>query len=198
MKTPGGCLKILLVIFLVTLAIGFGSFYGRKFIDRYQRPWAYSTTEPLLIGRWHGNFRDPDGIAKQLTIDLFEPESDDERWKRAFRSGKRRRRSSASQRSFDGKATVIGPAGREEYEVWGHVDKEDYHRVELDLIADEKKMLTRPNFYVNDVTKGQWNANKMSCLLTFSYRRPDGSSFWNSADPRYSKKINLTLDRLNR
>ena len=52
-----GCFSILALLAVVSLVFTGIKFYGGKFIDRYQRPWAYSTTEPLLIGKWRGRFQ---------------------------------------------------------------------------------------------------------------------------------------------
>ena len=79
MARSKGCLLIAGIIVLAGLTFTGIKFYGGKLLDQYERPWAYSKTEPLLVGRWKGQFRDPDGVVKviDLTIDLLE--TDEER-----------------------------------------------------------------------------------------------------------------------
>lgn len=195
MKKRSGCLYNLAVIAIVTLAIGAVVFYGGKFIDRYRRPWAYSETEPLLVGRWRGDYKDPDGIAKTLDLEIFLPETDDERWGNTFRR-RRRHRSRRSHTSFTGKATVISRLGREEYEIWGHVHDDNYHQIDLTFSADEKKPLRVNNFHIHHAEQSHWQDDELTGTLLFVYRRPDNSSYSDSADPRYDKRVPVRLVRV--
>lgn len=197
MKTSRGCLYSLVIISLIVLIFGVVRFYAGKYFDRSGRPWAYSETDPLLIGRWKGAYQDPDGIGKTLTLDLFEPEPDAKRWNKAFSTRRRRgRHRSPSKRSFDGKASVVSRLGREEYEIYGSVDEDDYHQIKLSFRTDNSKNFATPNFYLFAIEETHWQGNDMTGKLMFSYRRKDGSSFWSSGDPRFSKRVPISLKRV--
>ncbi|WP_157634644.1 hypothetical protein [Spirosoma panaciterrae] len=199
MKKPRGCLFSLALLLLVLLGLGVLSFYGSMFFDRYQRPWAYSTSAPLLVGHWKGQYVDPDNIAKTIELTIFDPEPDAKRWSRAlsFRGRRKgRRRTGASKRSFDGQAIVVSRLGREMYAVNGSVDKDDYHRIKLTFDTETSRNFEKPTFYLLFGQDGRWYNNELTCKLDFSYRRKDGSSFWSSADPRFGKQTRLTLHRV--
>ncbi|QIP12648.1 hypothetical protein G8759_08440 [Spirosoma aureum] len=195
MKKPLGCLTVLAGLFLIGLVWGGIRFYGGKFFDRYQRPWAYSDTEPLLVGHWQGSFNDPDGLSKNLTLTIDVPVTDDERWNKAFK--KRRRRSRSNKQAFDGLATVTSKLGREEYRINGSVNKDDYHLFTMHFGPVDAKYHVVPNFYINDIEQGRWETDAMTLTLRFSYFQKDGSSYSNSADPRFSKNVTVTLHRGN-
>jgi hypothetical protein len=42
---------------------------GSYFVDFYWRPWAYSRDKnaKLFVGKWAGQFQDPDGVSKEMT-----------------------------------------------------------------------------------------------------------------------------------
>jgi hypothetical protein len=196
MKKPFGCLSVLLVLALLSAGIYYAKFYGGKYLDQYQRPWAYSTTEPLLVGRWRGQFRDPDGIAKTLDLQIDLPETDDERWAKAAR---RSRRDRSNKRAFDGTATVTSKLGREDYEIYGAVDRDNDHQFSLHFQTVDGKFPLGPNFYVNITEKkdNSWSGNQLKTTLRFAWHRRDGSSFSDSADPRYDRTANVVLTRVN-
>ncbi|WP_080054959.1 hypothetical protein [Spirosoma aerolatum] len=198
MKKPRGCLSSLIMIILAVLVLGVLSFYGSKLFDRYQRPWAYSTSGPLLVGHWKGQYVDPDNITKTIELTIFDPEPDDKRWSKAVSfHGRRkgRRRTGSSKRSFNGQAIVVSRLGREEYEISGSVGKEDYHQIRLTFHTETSRNFDRPAFYLLFGQNGRWHNDELTCTLEFSYRRKDGSSFWNSADPRFGKQTRLILHR---
>lgn len=191
-----GWLPIIALLIVASLAFTGISFFGGKFLDHYQRPWAYSTTEPLLVGRWRGQFRDPDGIQKTLTVQIDLPETDDERWAKA---GRRKRRSRANKRAFDGTATVTSRKGQENYEIHGAVDRDNDHQFSLQFGTVDGQYPVAPNFYVNVTEKegNRWQGDQMNLSLRFAWHRRDGSSYSNSADPRFDRLVPLTLTRIN-
>ncbi len=196
MKKTQGCLVLVVGLILVGVLFTTIKYYGSYFWDLYQRPWAYSrdANAPLLVGKWQGRFIDPDGVAKKLALEIFVPTTDEERWEKAGRKSRRRRGSSA-RRNFEGVAWVESKLGNESYELWGGVNKDDYHLFTLDFITDETKMVPINNFYINDSNPNNWRDDSMTLTLSFSYRRPDKSSFWSSSDPRFDKKVTVTLIR---
>ncbi|TAE33587.1 MAG: hypothetical protein EAZ91_02960 [Cytophagales bacterium] len=191
-----GCFVFLAVLIVAGLAFTGVSFFGGKFLDRYQRPWAYSTSEPLLVGRWRGQFRDPDGIQKTLTVQIDLPETDDERWAKA---GRRKRRSRTNKRAFDGTATVTSRKGQEDYEIHGAIDRDNDHQFSLNFGTVDGQYPIGPNFYVNISEKeaNRWQDSQMNLRLRFAWHRRDGSSFSNSADPRYDRTADVVLTRMN-
>lgn len=198
MTNRRGCLPILVILLLSGAAFMGVRFYGGKFIDRFQRPWAYSTTEPLLVGTWRGTFRDPNGMTKTLTLQIDLPETDDERWDRAGRRTRSKKRG-RNKRVFDGVATVTGPRGQEPYTLYGRVNDDDWHRLEtIQFSTPDGQQTMRQNFNLHSaVAGGQWTTDRMTLRLAFTYTTPTGSAFWNSADPRYEHKAALTLTRTN-
>lgn len=189
-----GCFLFLAILIVASLAFTGVSFFGGKFLDRYQRPWAYSTTEPLLVGTWKGQFKDPDGISKTIVIQIDLPETDDERWAKA---GRRKRRSRTNKRSFDGTATVTSRKGQEDYEVYGAIDRDNDHQFSLNFGTPDGKYPITPNFYVNDTAPGNsWSGDQLKTTLRFAWHRPDGSTFSSSADPRFDRVASITLERI--
>ncbi|GAB3998072.1 hypothetical protein GCM10028807_44800 [Spirosoma daeguense] len=93
-------------------------------------------------------------------------------------------------------ANVVSRLGREEYELSGSVGKDDYHQIRLSFTADEKQPLNVMNFYISHTEQGHWQNDELSCLLNFSYRRPDNSSYSSTADPRFSKQVSIHLARV--
>ncbi len=189
-----GCFLFLAILIVASLAFTGVSFFGSKFLDRYQRPWAYSTTEPLLVGSWKGQFKDPDGISKTIVLQIVLPETDDDRWNRA---GRRKRRSRTNKRSFDDTATVTSRKGREDYDVYGAIDRDNDHRFSLNFGTPDGKYPITPNFYVNDTAPGNsWTGDQLKTTLRFAWHRPDGSTFSSSADPRFDRIASITLERV--
>jgi hypothetical protein len=174
-------------------------FYGGYAYDLYKSPWAYSlkkNSNTVLVGSWKGEFTDPNGIKKQLYIRIDEPISYWERWDEAIIYKKRRRSSSNNAgRFFDGSATVKSKLGLEEYTVSGHVNEDDYHQFNLHFSPVDEKKRVLPNFTLFDSTPNLWQGNDMNATLKFAYHKADGSSFWDSSNPKYSAKIACKLGR---
>ncbi len=188
---------LLLLGMLVLLSWGVYEckYYFSYWQDLRDRPWAYSTDKnaKLLVGRWEGAFKDPDGISKTLEIEIFEPITEEERQEKASR--KSRRRSRENKQGFEGKAVAMSRLGTENYEIYGSVKKEDFHQLRFNFRPQDEKKRVLPNFTLVEAKEGAWQNDELQLSLTFSYHKADGSSFWNSADPRHDKKAETTLIR---
>ncbi len=185
----------LLLIWLLFVGV---KFVGGYWYDLYQSPWAYSrdAQKKLLVGKWEGSFVDPNGVKKHLTLIIAEPTTDDERWEKAFSFKKYRSSNSRNSKYFfDGTATVKSELGLEEYTVSGHVNEDDYHQFNLHFSPVDEKKRVLPNFTLFDSTPNSWQGDDMNATLKFAYHKVDGSSFWNSSDPKYSAKITCKLVR---
>lgn len=197
---------IKLLLFLgVLAALSWGmyecKYYYSYYTDLKDSPWAYSRDEnaPLLVGKWQGTFQDPDGVQKNIEIEIVEPTTDEERSEKASRRSRRRSGlgSRSDKRGFDGFATVNSQLGKEEYEIYGAVEKEDFHQLHFNCRPKDEKKRVLPNFTLGEAKNGVWQNNELKLTLNFSYHKADGASFWSSADPRFDKKVTVTLMRQN-
>ena len=195
---------IKLLLFLgVLAALSWGvyecKYYYSYYTDLKDRPWAYSRDEnaSLLVGKWQGTIQDPDGISKTIELEIVEPTTDEERSEKASRRSRRRSGlgSRSEKRGFDGFAAVTGKLGKEEYEIYGAVEEEDFHRLHFNFRPKDEKKRILPNFTLGEAKNGVWQTNELQLALSFSYHKADGSSFWSSADPRFDKKVIATLIR---
>jgi hypothetical protein len=165
--------------------------------DYQERPWAYSAdqTAKLLVGRWSGHFVDPDGIDKSIQLEIFEPTSVEQREKRSAHRSRQSHVRGRDTRSFEGIATVSSRLGQEHYLIAGSVGERDYHQLRIGFRAEDESRRIRPNFSLNLTESGSWSGDEMSLRVSFAYFRADGSSFSDSADPRYQHLAALTLKR---
>ena len=197
-----GCLPYLLIGALLSWGVYECNYRFSYWQDLQARPWAYSKDKnaKLLVGKWQGSFSDPDGIAKSISLEIFEPLSDAERRKKASGRHLRRTRgglgSRKDKRLFEGMATVSSRLGQEEYTLYGSVNEADYHQLQqitFGAVDETKRIL--PNFVLNLTQTGQWSDDEMKLKLTFSYLQANGSSFSSSADPRHDYIATLVLKR---
>lgn len=192
---------LLLIGVLVLLSWGVYEckYYYSYYSDLKDRPWAYSEDKnaKLLVGKWNGSFKDPDGVQKTLVLQLFEPVTEEERKEKASRYLRNRRGSGSreNKRAFEGVAEVKSRLGKEDYEIYGSVKKEDFHHLSFNFRPQDEKKRVLPNFTLTKAKEGTWQNDELLLTLTFSYHKADGSSFWNSADPRYDKTAKTTLIR---
>ena len=174
-------------------------YYYSYYADLKDRPWAYRRDEnpKLLVGKWKGAFQDPDGVQKTIELEILEPTTDEERKKNAGRRSRRRSGlgNQSNKQGFDGFATVTGKLGKEEYEIYGAVEKKDFHHLHFNFRPRDEKKRVLPNFTLSEAKNGVWQTNELQLTLSFSYHKADGSSFWNSADPRFDKKAAVILTR---
>jgi hypothetical protein len=190
-----------LIYAVLLLLISWGVYqcsYRYSFWRDYQeRPWAYSADQKakLLVGRWQGRFVDPDGIEKSIDLEIFEPTSEEQRKQRAGHRSRRSHVRTRDTRSFEGTAKVASRLGEERYIVAGSVGEQDYHQLKIGFRAEDEALRMRPNFCLNLTESGNWAGDAMSLRVSFAYFRADGSSYSDSADPRYEYVAVLTLKR---
>ncbi|MES2517856.1 MAG: hypothetical protein V4585_07095 [Bacteroidota bacterium] len=199
MKNRSKVIFVIIGLIIFWLGIILVKYYGSYWYDLYQSPWAYSqnTNEKLLVGKWKGDFTDPDGVKKYLDLTIIEPTTNEERWEKAFTFKKRRRGISRNLNNiFDGTASVKSRLGVEEYTVSGHVIEDNYHQFSLHFSPVDEKKRILPNFTLFDSTPSSWQNDEMNATLKFAYHKADGSSFWKSSDPKYSAKIACKLNKL--
>lgn len=203
-KNRGGfCLLVILLLALLSWGMYECNYRFSLWQDYQQRPWAYSKDKnaKLLVGKWEGQYTDPDGINKSLSLEVFEPLTDAERRKKAGRKYRHRTRGGLGgrkeKRLFEGNATVISRLGKEEYQLYGSVAEEDYHQLsKVQFGAKDEATRLQPNFALNICESGTWNEDQMTLNMGFSYFKANGASFWDSADPRYSKIVRIELHRV--
>jgi hypothetical protein len=195
----------ILLILAVLVGLSWGVYECRYYLsywnDLRQRPWAFSrdTTAPLLVGTWQGQFRDPDGIQKTITLTIHSPLTDDERAEKASRRVRRRSGlgSRGSRHYFDGEATVSSSKGTEHYDLHGNVATDDGHLLQtVHFGTPDGTPQLRRNFGLQSARDGgQWQADRLMLTLAFSYTTATGSAYSDSADPRYSRTASVQLNR---
>jgi len=198
-KKTTGCVLVLVIGACLSFGVYKCKYYYSKWSDNRDRPWAYSSDQgtKLLVGKWEGSFQDPDKITKEIKLEIFEPVTEAEREANASkRSRKRGGIRTKDKRSFDGLASVKSKLGTEEYELYGAVDKTDYHRLYFNFrpVDEDKRVL--PNFLALEADEGEWKDDQLTVTLSFAYHRKDGSSYSDSADPRHEMKVRTTLKRI--
>ncbi len=188
--------KLKLVIIGV-LAFGLlgrvGCYYVNKKYDTVRRPWAYSDdpNKPLLVGKWQGSVTDPDGVLHKVEMEIVEPMSDEERQKRFSRRRIKRDRSSST--FFDGTATLESNNHRASCEIWGGLDDPEGHQIHFQFRPVDD--VHPPGFNLN-LAEGTWKEDTLDLQVNFAFFRPDGSSFSDSADPRFEQKGKLVMSRI--
>jgi hypothetical protein len=195
--------KGLLILLISAVAISWGvyecKYYYARWSDYRNSPWAYSRDQnaKLLVGTWEGKFTDPDKIDKTIRLEIFVPRTDEERKAKAGRRWKRASYSSRNKNTFHGLATVNSRLGTEVYDITGAVEKDDIHRLHFSLGAADEQKRVLPHFALLQATEGEWNDDYLTLTFSFGYKRPDGSSFYSSADPRHAVKARVKLSRTN-
>jgi hypothetical protein len=189
------------IFFLAILVLSSWGIYQCKYYFSYWRdlqdkPWAYSGDKnaKLLVGKWKGDFTDPDGVKKNIEIVIPEPTSEEEREHDASRRSKRKR-SRNNKQGFDGTSVVVSKLGSEQYEIYGSVGKEDFHQLHFNFRPEDETKRILPNFTLIEAKEGNWQDDELKLTLHFAYHRADGSSHWNSADPKHNKTSIITLKR---
>lgn len=200
-KGTGRCLLFFLVLALLSWGMYECNYRYSLWRDYQTRPWAYSKDKEakLLVGKWQGQYKDPDGVVKAISLEIFEPLSDAERRKKAGRSHRRRTRGGLGARKdkrlFEGIATVTSRLGQEDYQLYGSVGEEDYHQLKMQFGAKDEATRLQPNFALNLTESGHWNGDEMTLQVRFVYFKADGSSFSDSADARYDYVATVVLRR---
>jgi hypothetical protein len=123
-------------------------------------------------------------------MEIFVPETDEKRWKRATR-----KRSSKARRDllfFNGLAVVTAHGQRDSCELWGGLEDAQGRNFHFQMAPLNGRHAKGFNF---NLLKGNWNGNTMELEATFVWIKPDGSSFSDSADPRYETPGYLKMQR---
>jgi hypothetical protein len=186
-------IKLLIIGLVASVVLGkIGCYYFDKKYDTYRRPWAYTSdpTKPLLVGKWQGACTDPDKVVHRVQMEIFEPLSDEERWK--LNSRKRKKRNRSSRTFFDGTAVLTTNGKRDTCELWGGLDKADGNYIHFQF--SPVNGVHPPGFNLN-LLEGKWQENTIDLSVDFAWFRPDGSSFYSSEDPRHDMKGKLLLTR---
>lgn len=200
-KNRGRCLLFFLGMVLLSWGVYECQYQYSYWRDYQTRPWAYSKDKnaKLLVGEWEGSYTDPDGIAKSISLEIFEPLSDKDRRKSAGRHKNKRTRgglgSRKDRRLFEGVATVTSKLGQEDYVLHGSVSEDDFHQLNVQFGAANEATRLQPNFALNLSESGQWQGDELTLRMGFAYFKADGSSFSDSADPRYDHISTLALKR---
>ncbi|MEO6286315.1 MAG: hypothetical protein ABIN80_26250 [Dyadobacter sp.] len=198
-KKTGGCLLLL----VIAVALSWGGYeckyHYSKWSDYRNSPWAYSddAEAKLLVGRWEGSFVDPDQVKKTISLEVLAPLTDEERGEKASKRWKKASYSTRNKNRFDGIASVTSKLGTEQYEINGHVEKENMQKLSFGFQPVDEKKRILPNFTLFEAKNGTWDMDKLTTTLNFSYHWADGSSHWNSADPRHAKQVTVNLKRVS-
>lgn len=130
-----------------------------------------------MVGTWRGTFTDPGKVTKTIELEIFIPETDSTRWARASRArrGKHRRKYDSKQ-AFDGIATITSRLGKEEYEIYGSVAREEDHQFKFNFSSMDEQRRILPNFLPQSNRAGSWRADAMEIALLFVHVRADGTS----------------------
>lgn len=187
-------IKVLIVGLITMFLLGrYGCYYADKKYDTYRRPWAYSSdaSKPLLVGKWKGSCTDPDYLVHQVEMEIFVPTTEEERWKRL--NQKRPKRNRSSRTFFDGMAVLEVNGQRDSCELWGGLDKADGHKIHFQFRPLSN--VHPPGFNLN-LLEGEWKGDQIDLKVDFAWFRANGSSFYDSADPRHDKQGQLILHRV--
>ncbi|GGB96134.1 hypothetical protein [Dyadobacter sediminis] len=183
------------LIFVCVITLSYYGFIRWK--HKYDRPWAYATDHaaPLLVGKWQGRFNDPDGISKQIDLDITEPEVDDDILNQSKSRGRRGNRSL----NFTGSAVITSRLGTEKNRLEGKLATPEGHEIAgLNFIPVNEKEQIRESFNVADTEPdGLWQGDSIQLKLVFNYITKTGSAFSSSGDARFHKHAPVTLYRKN-
>lgn len=187
--------KLLFIIGLVAIVLTgrYGCYYLDKKYDTYRRPWAYSSDpqKPLLVGHWQGKVTDPDNVVHQVQMEILVPITDEKRQERFFQ--KRIKRDRSSRTFFDGLAVLETIGHRDTFELWGGLNAPDGHKIHFQFRPVNGVYPTGFNL---NLVEGIWQEHTLDLEVVFSFFKADGSSFSDSADPRYDQKGRLLMKRI--
>lgn len=175
-----------LLLLLLLLAAVFGIYQLKYYLsyasDLRSRPWAYSSDPDakLLVGKWHGSFTDPAGVAKKISLEIDLPVTEEERAQRASRVRRRQGLRSTSKKAFDGSAIVTSRLGEERYYVYGAVDENDMHQLSLHFSPEDEAKRVLPNDTLREVPAGRWEGDRLE--LTLAFTRQDAQGFSSTTD----------------
>lgn len=193
-------MKKTVLFILIGVGISWGiyecKYASTHWMDAKERPWAYSSqpNARLLPGLWKGVVKDPDGLIRDVVIEIFEPHTVEERERAASRRFRKRKMQHKDLRLFSGECRAESAQGKEHYLLTGSVMESDFHKLKVNFrAADENRRM--PGFNLLLAQTGRWSNDSLELDLEFAWFRPDGSSFSDSADPRYSQVEKIIFTR---
>lgn len=179
-------------IILIVIICSLYYFVG-LWMHKRMRPWAYADASgtPVLLGKWVGTFKDPDGVVKTMQLEIIEPR------KRFLDRPTKHDHKIFYDDEFEGFAAVTGKLGTEHHRLKGILASEDGHQIgKVNFIPEDDKKQIRKSFNVAQAAAGgTWNGDSLVLPLEFTYRTETGSAMWDSSDPRYEKKVRVALIR---
>lgn len=185
---------ILLIIGLIALFIltRYGCYAIDETYDTFRRPWAYSDDpdKALLIGKWQGSVTNPDRVLHKVEMEIFVPRTDEERLGRLFQARSTQDRSSPT--FFDGMAIVEVNGRRDSCEIWGGLDEPDGHQIQFQFRPFYDK---HPTGFNLSSAVGNWQENSLELDVSFAFFLENGTSYADSADPRYEQKGKMVMTR---
>jgi hypothetical protein len=182
-------------VYLIFLLFCLIAYAGVSYaVNNSWRPWAYSSDKnaKLFVGKWAGQFQDPDGVSKKITLEVFPPLTTFERFDSFTACSKKGK--NKSRKSFEGSIIVTSVLGEENYEMWGYFKDTDFQNFYFHERI--KQTLTAANFYLKQTESNcTWKGDDMTIILPFEYQKKDGTGFWSSDDARFSQKATVVMKR---
>ncbi|WP_435355028.1 hypothetical protein [Emticicia sp. SJ17W-69] len=191
-------------IFLTTLIlasicaiVGAFGYYVTYRTDSRLCPWAFSLDEnkPLLVGKWVGQFTEPDSLEKKISIEIYEPYSKTERIFTSIGFPYSQRMKLRDMHKFDGLMTVESKFGKKEFKLEGHVNAKNMQFFEFHLLTNDNRSINVPYSISFIITNGFWKSNVMSFILNVIYYNSSSSKKFRNLDYQLSKKVKVTLNR---
>jgi hypothetical protein len=180
--------QLLLACVLLAVYIGFTSWK-----HRYDRPWAYSydSSTPLLVGKWQGRFKDPNGISKQMDLEIAEPKE------KRRNSSKSKGHNGDPALRFKGTAIIKSKLGVEDDRIEGILKSSDGHEIQrISFVPATGEKFIAESFNVSlSEPGGTWQGDVIQLKISFTYRTKTGASYTNNYDDRYDQKTPVTLHR---
>ncbi len=193
MKISVKQILLLLAILLLGFLSRYGCIYFDKNMDTHFRPWAYSDdpNKPLLVGQWEGKYLDPDRVLHKIQLEIFEPTTAEERW-RKYDLPHGSKRPITDKLFFDGVAFIETNEKQDTFELWGGLEKADGH--DLHFLLSQVNGRHPFGFNLHSAN-GIWQEHTLELSTEFIWYQTDGSSYSDSADPRFEQKGKLVLKR---
>ena len=191
-------LLILVAAGVIAYLFYLGLYYAQTAYDKWMQPWAYSTTaaEKRLVGKWTGNYTDPDRKTHTLQIEIFEPQSAEKRWQQVTRRHHRGSRSRKSRNTFNGIGYIISEQKTDSMQVVsGHIAKAE---APTDISFDIAPMIddNYPVGFQLAFLRGIWTGSNLELNGEFVYHTPSGSGYSDSADPRFDYKAKMVMSKM--
>jgi hypothetical protein len=182
--------------YIAFLVFFYGLYYfGSYGIDCYWRPWAYSTSKStqLFVGKWAGEFKDPNGVSKKMDLEIFIPLSHVDRLFNGINCNAKNQ-NKKTRKGFDGVATVKSVLGVEKYRINGGFKDTDFQQFFFAPTGQES--FSVDNYYLketeNDCT---WEGDKLKIIMPLAFQIAGKSGYWSSSDDRFAQQVSFVLKR---